>query len=89
MSRVNVVDADGAVCTATCRTSGACAFAKGEVLQTVELKLGCFACMLGGVEGKTLFMVVREWRGIASAADSARPSQLLAIDVIGQHAGWP
>jgi sugar lactone lactonase YvrE len=61
----------------------------GEVLQTVELKLGCFACMLGGADGKTLFMVVREWRGIASAADTARTGQVLAIDVVGQHVGWP
>ena len=61
----------------------------GEVLQTVELKLGCFACMLGGADGKTLFMVVREWRGIASAADTARTGQVLAIDVVEQHVGWP
>src|SRR5262249_18218799 len=29
--------------------------AGGEVLQTVELDRGCFACMLGGVDRRTLF----------------------------------
>ncbi|MEO8969088.1 MAG: SMP-30/gluconolactonase/LRE family protein [Solirubrobacteraceae bacterium] len=33
----------------------------GEVLQTVELDLGCFACALGGADNKTLFMVAAEF----------------------------
>ena len=33
----------------------------GEVLQTIELDRGCFACALGGADGRTLFMVVSEW----------------------------
>jgi sugar lactone lactonase YvrE len=33
----------------------------GQVLQTVELDQGCFACMLGGVRNRTLFMIVAEW----------------------------
>ena len=35
----------------------------GEVLQTIELDRGCFACMLGGADGRTLFMMATEWRG--------------------------
>jgi sugar lactone lactonase YvrE len=41
----------------------------GEVLQTIELDRGCFACALGGVDKRTLFLVVtsgvvlRTWRG--------------------------
>ncbi|MCW2889828.1 MAG: gluconolaconase, partial [Streptosporangiaceae bacterium] len=34
----------------------------GEVLQTVNVDRGCFACMLGGQDGKTLFIVAAEWR---------------------------
>src|SRR6266536_2717137 len=34
----------------------------GEVLQTIDLDRGCFACMLGGTNGKTLFMLAAEWR---------------------------
>jgi sugar lactone lactonase YvrE len=33
----------------------------GDVLDTVELDRGCFACALGGPDGKTLFMVAAEW----------------------------
>jgi sugar lactone lactonase YvrE len=33
----------------------------GEVLNTVELDRGCFACALGGPEGTTLYMVAAEW----------------------------
>jgi sugar lactone lactonase YvrE len=40
----------------------------GEVLQTIELDRGCFACTLGGVDGSTLFMVAQEWGGPAKHA---------------------
>jgi hypothetical protein len=30
------------------------------VLQTIDLDRGCFACMLGGAGGTTLFMVAAE-----------------------------
>jgi sugar lactone lactonase YvrE len=33
--------------------------AGGGVLQTIDLDVGCFACMLGGAGRRTLFMVVR------------------------------
>jgi sugar lactone lactonase YvrE len=29
----------------------------GEVLSTVAVDSGCFACMLGGEDGRTLFML--------------------------------
>jgi|SRR5215469_3897772 len=35
----------------------------GEVLQTIQLDRGCFACMLGGVNNRTLFRMAAEWRG--------------------------
>jgi len=35
----------------------------GEVLQTVDTDLACFACMLGGEDGKTLFIMAAEWPG--------------------------
>ena len=61
----------------------------GEVLQTVELDRGCFACMLGGVDRKTLFMVAREWRGMESTADEKRTGQVLIVEAPAPHAGWP
>ena len=38
----------------------------GEVLQTVELDRGCFACALGGPDEATLFMVANQGRGPAN-----------------------
>jgi sugar lactone lactonase YvrE len=61
----------------------------GEVLQRIELDRGCFACMLGGAEGMTLFMVAREWDGPASMSDGARTGQLLAAEAPAPGAGWP
>lgn len=51
----------------------------GEVLQTVELDRGCFACALGGVDGQTLFLVAQEWRGPAQMAEGPRTGQVLAV----------
>jgi len=61
----------------------------GEVLQTVELDRGCFACMLGGVDRRTLFMVAREWRGSASMTDDARTGGVPTVEAPAPGAGWP
>jgi sugar lactone lactonase YvrE len=61
----------------------------GEVLQTIALDRGCFACMLGGPDRKTLFMVTREWHGMESAADETRTGQVLTIEAPAAGAGWP
>ena len=61
----------------------------GEVLETVQLDLGCFACMLGGADGRTLFIVAREWRGLESTADRSRKGQVLTITAPAPHAGRP
>ena len=61
----------------------------GEVLQTIDLDRGCFACMLGGPDGKTLFMVAREWGGMEGMADEERTGQILAAPAPAAGAGWP
>ena len=61
----------------------------GEVLQTIDLDRGCFACMLGGADRRTLFLVAREWRGPASMADAGRTGQVLTAKVSTPGAGWP
>jgi sugar lactone lactonase YvrE len=55
----------------------------GEVLQTVELDRGCFACMLGGENGRTLFMVA------ADMTSEARTGQVLEVGAPTAGAGWP
>ncbi len=61
----------------------------GDVLQTVQLDSGGFACMLGGADGRTLFIVVREWRGLESTTDRTRKGRVLSMPAPSTHAGWP
>jgi sugar lactone lactonase YvrE len=63
----------------------------GQVLQTVQLDRGCFACMLGGAGKRTLFMIVAEWRGMDKIAEvaQARTGQVRAIEAPAPHTGWP
>ncbi len=61
----------------------------GEVLHTIEPDRGCFACMLGGPDGKTLFMVVREWRGMESATEEKSTGQILTAPAPAARAGRP
>lgn len=61
----------------------------GAVLETIALDRGAFACMLGGEDGRTLFVVVREWRGFASASDPSLTSDVLTTPAPAPGAGWP
>jgi sugar lactone lactonase YvrE len=61
----------------------------GEVLQTIELERGCFACMLGGADGRTLFLIANEWSGPANMADGSRMGQVLTAEAPAPAAGWP
>jgi sugar lactone lactonase YvrE len=61
----------------------------GEVLQTIELDLGCFACMLGGPDGRALFMLAAEWTGMENIDDSARTGRILVAGAPAPHAGRP
>jgi sugar lactone lactonase YvrE len=63
--------------------------AGGEVLQTIKLDRGCFACMLGGPDRRTLFMVTTEWRGTESLADGSRTGQVLVAQAPASGVGWP
>jgi len=61
----------------------------GEVLQTIDLDRGCFACMLGGVDNRTLFMMAAKWGGPAAMAEAPRTGQVLTAQAPAPHAGWP
>jgi sugar lactone lactonase YvrE len=60
----------------------------GEVLQTIELDRGCFACMLGGADKKTLFLIANEWGG-AEGMGGAAMGQVLTTQAPVPGAGWP
>ena len=61
----------------------------GAVLQTIEVDRGCFACMLGGADGRTLFIVAAAWGGPANMLDEARTGRLLTAPAPAAGAGWP
>src|SRR4051812_15736577 len=61
----------------------------GEALERFDLADGCFACMLGGADGRTLFMVVRDWRGPETMADRTRSGKVLSAEAPAPGAGWP
>jgi sugar lactone lactonase YvrE len=61
----------------------------GEVLDTAECDRGCFACVLGGPDGSTLFIVAQNWRGPESMRQGARTGQVLTVSAPAPRAGRP
>jgi sugar lactone lactonase YvrE len=89
------LDADGAVWTSDVGPgdSGVClrVHEGGEVLDRIELDRPPYACMLGGEDGRTLFMVAQKWFGPDRMDEliRARTGQVLTARVSVAHAGWP
>jgi sugar lactone lactonase YvrE len=61
----------------------------GEVLQTIHLDRGCFACALGGPDKRTLFLTVNEWNGPTNMADGSRKGRVVAAEAPAPGVGWP
>jgi sugar lactone lactonase YvrE len=63
----------------------------GEVLGRVETDRACFACALGGPDGRTLFLLAADWRGTehVDEAVAARTGQVLMAQAPAPGAGWP
>jgi sugar lactone lactonase YvrE len=63
----------------------------GEVLERIDLDRSPFACMLGGPDGTTLFILAAEWRGLEEIeqAIADRTGQVLVVDAPAPRAGWP
>jgi sugar lactone lactonase YvrE len=61
----------------------------GEVLQRVDLDRGCFACMLGGPDRATLYLIAQQWLGTGGMAGGPRTGQVLAVPAPAPGAGWP
>ena len=61
----------------------------GEVLQTIDLDRGCFACMLGGEDRSTLFMLAAAWPGAETVTDTAPTGQVLTALAPAPGVGWP
>jgi sugar lactone lactonase YvrE len=61
----------------------------GEVLQTIPLDRGCFACMLGGPDRRSLFMLEAEFRGFEHMFDGPRTGRVVSAQAPSPGAGWP
>jgi sugar lactone lactonase YvrE len=89
------LDSEGAVWTTEVAPgdAGVCLRVRegGEVLDRIELDRPCYACMLGGDDGRTLFMVAARWFGPDRIEElhQARTGQILTARVDVPHAGWP
>jgi sugar lactone lactonase YvrE len=88
------LDAEGAVWCAGMTGSGTvCVRVRegGEVLQRIDLDTACFACMLGGERGTTLFLMVAEWRGVDRMGElfQSHTGRIVTFPVDVPHAGRP
>jgi sugar lactone lactonase YvrE len=62
----------------------------GEVLQTIDLDQGAYACMLGGADRPTLFITAADWPGMSAVSTTAAwNGRLIAVPVPTPGAGWP
>jgi sugar lactone lactonase YvrE len=86
-------DADGAVWVATVPGRRCMRVREGgELLDSVDVDRGCFACMLGGDDGRTLFIAAAEWRGMEAAMSEGPGLTGQLLMAPGQptpHAGRP
>jgi sugar lactone lactonase YvrE len=84
------IDAEGAVWYADVPNRRCARVAEGgEVLQTIDVDRGCFACMLGGRDGRTLFILAQEWNGPEATGKGPRTGRVLADGAPAPHAGRP
>jgi sugar lactone lactonase YvrE len=68
----------------------------GEVRERVDTGAPCFACMLGGEDRRTLFMLTADWRmdegfedNIARLTTGPRTGRVLTAPAPEPGAGWP
>jgi sugar lactone lactonase YvrE len=89
------LDAEGAVWTSDVvpGQGGFCLRVRegGEVLDRIEVDRPVYACMLGGGNGTTLFMVAQQWLGPERMDEliQAKTGRILTAEVAVPHAGWP
>lgn len=89
------LDAEGAIWTSEVGAGegGSCLRVRegGEVLERIELDRPCYAAMLGGEDGRTLFMVLAKWFGPERMAElvAARTGRIVTARVDVPRAGRP
>ena len=83
------LDADGNIWVANALAPECVLFAPGgEALQVVTTSQNCFACMLGGEDGRTLHMVTAQSSHHATVS-AHRTGKIEVLGVAAPAAGWP
>ncbi|GAA3389500.1 SMP-30/gluconolactonase/LRE family protein [Cryptosporangium minutisporangium] len=80
------LDAEGAIWCASVTETGTVATRVAEggaVLDRIDLDTACFACMLGGPQGRTLYLMVAEWLGVERMGElfTSQTGRVLATEV--------
>jgi sugar lactone lactonase YvrE len=88
------LDADGAIwCSGVSGGQPECLRVRegGEVLERIVHEDACFACMLGGDDGKTLFLMTAEWRGVEKMGEmfQSKTGRIGTVHAAVPHAGRP
>ncbi len=90
------IDAEGAIWTGSGGAGCVRIGMGGEILDRVELDLMPFACMLGGPDGRTLFIMAADWHMGEDPADNMarlttgpRTGRVLTVQAPAPHAGRP
>jgi sugar lactone lactonase YvrE len=82
------LDSEGAVWVASVPGQNCVRVAEGgTILERVDADRGCFACMLGGDDGRTLYVVAAEWGGMGQVG--GRTGRVLTHRAPSPHAGHP
>ncbi len=82
------LDADGGVWVADPRNASCFRVVDGgEVTHHIDLEMNCFACMLGGSDRRTLFMITAPTSGSAAEDNPAGRVEVATVDIPG--AGLP
>ena len=88
------LDAEGAIwCSGVSGGQPQCLRVRegGEVLERIVHDASCFACMLGGADGRTLFLMNAEWRGVERMGElfRAQTGKIETVQVSVPHVGRP
>jgi sugar lactone lactonase YvrE len=87
------LDAEGAIWAQSGAMSQVCVRIRegGDVLDSIEVDRSPFSVMLGGPDGRTLFILAAEWRGVEGleSALADRTGRVLVAEAPSPRAGWP
>jgi sugar lactone lactonase YvrE len=83
------LDRDGAVWVADARGKACVRVVEGgEITDVIQTERGCYACALGGADGRTLFLCLADGHDPAAMALHAGSIEMVRVDVPGSDAAF-